>query len=262
MGLAGNRIRLQMTRDGAIGTLYISSPICGESTNRHFERALIGRVRALAASAKQQRRVAHRSRKVMILQKRTLHDLRRGIPLNPSSEVSIVSDLAGLLARVRLLPGADRFLHEHARALPQPDQLCGPFLGSLAIAAGTAVAYGGTGSVIDLAKAARSALWPRDLPGGRPPGESPHPVDPLATRRLDQAASPWEAGTQAFRLGKAIEEMSPLCCIPASGTWTAESVATLLNPEGSGDGNRKCRHRPALGKSKCDSPGTLSEHRR
>lgn len=84
-------------------------------------------------------------------------------------------------------------------ALPQPDQLCGPFSAFVALAA---VLDDGIPSVTALAVASGSTTWPGGLPGARPPGV---PVLHDGWDSLPTAAGPDKAGTNASGLAQGIE---------------------------------------------------------
>ncbi|WP_338029796.1 DUF6885 family protein [Egibacter rhizosphaerae] len=121
-----------------------------------------------------------------------------------------------------LLPGSQPLLALHHAALPQRDELCGAFWGSLALAA-AGVAEVDQQAVAAAAGTRRSA----DPRASLPPGEIGRAItDPAIAR----AASPDEAGTSASGLARAIEfhGAGAVATVPASGTWTAEAVTELL----------------------------------
>ncbi|BBG02113.1 MULTISPECIES: DUF6885 family protein [Pseudonocardia] len=126
--------------------------------------------------------------------------------------------------------GVDALLAEHAAALPQPDQLCGPFAARLAVVAltGRSRSAEPVPDVTAFARAAGSAIWPHDLPGARPPGVPPR-TD--LWPGLDRAADERSAGTSAAGTGRAVEQLSDgtLAAVPVSGTWTPDRLRVLLD---------------------------------
>ena len=123
---------------------------------------------------------------------------------------------------IRLVPGARDRANLHWKAIPQKDQLCGPFWGALALAA--------AGYPVDqdeVARLAGTTLAEGDPAEWLPPGASPRtdyglplPVSP------DKASS----GTSASGLARSIEVLSEdaLRVIPVAGPWTAESAVSLV----------------------------------
>ncbi|WP_072806575.1 DUF6885 family protein [Rhodococcoides yunnanense] len=99
-------------------------------------------------------------------------------------------------------PGAARVLAAQAVALPQPDQLCGPFSASVALAG---ILDDGIPTVTALALASGSTLWPGDIPRARPPRV---PVTRDGWNVLPIAGTPEEAGTDAARLAAGIETLT------------------------------------------------------
>lgn len=95
-------------------------------------------------------------------------------------------------------PSAREILDAHSAALPQPDQLCGPFSASVALAG---ILDDAVPSVVELALASGSQVWPGDLAGARPPGVL---VDRRGWDSLPTAVSPDRAGTDAAGLGEGI----------------------------------------------------------
>jgi hypothetical protein len=104
---------------------------------------------------------------------------------------------------IRLAPGARDLADLHEKAIPQKDQLCGPFWGALVLAA-----------------AGHPAEW-------LPPGASPR-----TDYGLPLPVSPEESssGSSASGLARSIEALSEgaLRVIPVAGPWTAESVVSLV----------------------------------
>jgi hypothetical protein len=123
---------------------------------------------------------------------------------------------------VRLVPGARDLADLHEKAIPQKDQLCGPFWGALVLAAS-----GHPAGQDDVALHAGTTLAEGDPAEWLPPGASPRtdyshslPVSP------DEAS----AGTSAPGLARSIEALSDnaLRVIPIAGPWTAETVVALV----------------------------------
>jgi hypothetical protein len=122
----------------------------------------------------------------------------------------------------RLMPGARDLAGLHENAIPQKDQLCGPFWGALVLAAASYPV-----DQDEVALLSGTTLAEGDPAQWLPPGASPRtdysrsiPVSP------DEAS----AGTSAPGLARGIEELSKaaLRVIPVAGPWSAESVATLV----------------------------------
>lgn len=126
--------------------------------------------------------------------------------------------------------GVDGLLAEHAAALPQPDQLCGPFAARLAVVAltGRSRTAHPVPDVTAFARAAGTTIWPHDLPGARPPGAPPSTE---LWPALDRAPDERSAGTSAAGTGRAVEQLSggALAAVPASGTWTPDRLRVLLD---------------------------------
>ena len=126
--------------------------------------------------------------------------------------------------------GVDALLAEHAAALPQPDQLCGPFAARLAVVAltGRSRTAAPVPAVTEFARVAGSAIWPHEVPAARPPGAPPRTE---LWSGLDRAADERSAGTSASGVGKAVEELSggALAAVPAAGTWTPDRLRVLLD---------------------------------
>jgi len=123
---------------------------------------------------------------------------------------------------VKLVPGAGDLAGLHERAIPQRDQLCGPFWGALVLTA--------TGRPTDqdeVALRAGTTLAEGDPAQWLPPGASPR-----TDYSLSLPVSPEEpsAGTSASGLARSIEELSAnaLKVIPVAGPWTAATVVDLV----------------------------------
>src|SRR5918995_1715356 len=123
---------------------------------------------------------------------------------------------------VRLVPGARDLAGLHEKAIPQKDQLCGPFWGALTLsAAGHAVEQE------EVALRSGTTLAEGDPSEWLPPGASPR-----TDYNLPLPVSPDEAsaGTSAPGLARGVEELSgnTLKVIPVAGPWTAETVLSLV----------------------------------
>ena len=121
---------------------------------------------------------------------------------------------------VRLVPGARDLAELHAQAMPQKDQLCGPFWGSLVLAAS-----GYPAGQDEVALHAGTTLADGDPAQWLPPGASPR-----TDYSLSLPAGGASAGTSASALARSIEELSDdaLRVIPIAGPWTAETVVALV----------------------------------
>lgn len=100
---------------------------------------------------------------------------------------------------LRQFPGVGTIVSALDSALPQPDQLCGPFSASIA---STAVVGDDAPDVTALAIASGSAIWPGETVAARPPG-TPRITDGWDC--LPRAASIDAAGTTATGLATGIE---------------------------------------------------------
>jgi hypothetical protein len=122
---------------------------------------------------------------------------------------------------VRVFPGPRDFALLHERAMPQKDQLCGAFWGSL-----TLRASGHAASQEEVALRAGSTLAEGDPAGWLPP-DAPPRADYETT--IPPAANPDSAGTSAKGVARSIEELSggALSVVPVAGPWTAETVVSL-----------------------------------
>jgi hypothetical protein len=130
---------------------------------------------------------------------------------------------------ITLLSGARELLSLHARELPQRDDLCGAFCGSLALrAAGIGMRDGepldqdavgmAAGSVVS--RLADTAALPYDEPGRRDYR--------LALPLVEDASA---SGTTAGGLVRALDQLSDgrLEAIPYAGPWTATTLAGLFD---------------------------------
>lgn len=131
----------------------------------------------------------------------------------------MTSPLAGA---VDLVPDPRDLALLHERAMPQKDQLCGPFWGALTLAA--------AGYAVDQDEAAIRAgttLAEGDPTEWLPPGASPR-VDYRAS--LPVATGEADSGTSAPGLARSIEELSggSLAVVPVAGPWTPYMVVSLI----------------------------------
>jgi hypothetical protein len=130
---------------------------------------------------------------------------------------------------VSLLPGARELLRVHARELPQRDDFCGAFCGSLALAAARVEAI--TGARLDqdgVALAAGTTVSRAPHASSLPRGES--------GRRDYRLVPPFigeheESGTSAPGLVSAIEELAQgrLAALPFAGPWSEATIAALFD---------------------------------
>lgn len=121
-----------------------------------------------------------------------------------------------------ILPGSPDFAPLYERTMPQKDQLCGAFWGSLVLSAA-----GHAASQEEVALRAGSTLAEGDPAGWLPPGASSR-VDYKAT--IPVAPDGSSAGTSAKGVARSIEELSggALTVVPVAGPWNAEAVVTLV----------------------------------
>ncbi len=122
--------------------------------------------------------------------------------------------------------GSDRVVAAHGPALPQPDQLCGPFSARLALHA--LLPAVDVPAMVTLAAASGTAIWPHDLPTARPPGA---PMDRTGWDGLARASSPDASGTDAAGLIYGLEATvgTRVCVVPVPGAGlTAYRLVSLL----------------------------------
>jgi hypothetical protein len=127
-----------------------------------------------------------------------------------------------------LLPGARALLEAHAAALPQRDDLCGAFCGSLALSAAGLGRDGGEPLDQDAVALAAGSV----VSGARDPGTLPHGETGRRDYRLQipTIADSAVSGTTAAGVASAIEQLSGgrIAAIPYSGPWTAATLAGLF----------------------------------
>jgi hypothetical protein len=138
--------------------------------------------------------------------------------------------LSGSLT-LTLLPGAKRLLELHARELPQRDELCGAFCGSLALRAAELSAPAQDGVLLDqdaVALAAGSVISAEPDPSILPFGEAGRRDYRLA---LPSVADSALSGTTVAGLIGAIGELSDgrVQAIPYAGPWTPDTLAGLFD---------------------------------
>ncbi len=127
--------------------------------------------------------------------------------------------LAGM---VGMFPGPPDFALLHEEAMPQKDQLCGAFWGSLILSAA-----GHAASQEEVALQAGTTLAEGDPADWLPPGASPR-TDYEAT--IPVAPDAASAGTSATGVARSIEELSgrTLAVVPVAGPWSARAVVSLV----------------------------------
>jgi hypothetical protein len=123
---------------------------------------------------------------------------------------------------VKPVSGARDLAGLHEKALPQKDQLCGPFWGALVLAA-----TGRPADQDEVALMAGTTLAEGDPAQWLPPGASPR-TD--YSRHIPVSPDGASAGTSAPGLARGIEELSrgALRVVPVAGPWTYETVVALV----------------------------------
>jgi hypothetical protein len=122
--------------------------------------------------------------------------------------------------------GAERLLELHAAELPQKDELCGAFWGTLALR--SAGVDGSDGSVDQDAVGAAAGSVLSAIPSDvLPEGESGRRDYRLSFPTVDDSDT---SGTSAAGLVRAVSELSSgsVQAIPLSGPWTRASVTAVL----------------------------------
>jgi hypothetical protein len=138
-------------------------------------------------------------------------------------------------SELTLLPGARALLALHARELPQRDDLCGAFCGTLAL--GAAGVEGADGAPLDqdaVALAAGTLVSLHADPRRLPRGEAGRRGYRLPLPFVEDASV---SGTTAAGVVRAIEELSggALAALPFSGPWTAETLDGLFDAAASSE---------------------------
>ncbi len=121
-----------------------------------------------------------------------------------------------------LVPEPPKLASLYEAELPQKDQLCGAFWGSLAL-----TASGHPADQDEVALRAGATLAEGDPSGWLPPGASSRNDYRL---RIPVAESASSSGTSATGVARAVEELSAgsLAVVPVAGPWRAEAVASLV----------------------------------
>ncbi len=128
-----------------------------------------------------------------------------------------------------LLAGARTLLEVHARELPQRDDLCGAFCGSLALHA--AGLFERAGEPLDqdaVARAAGSFVSRVPDTSALPAGEHGRRDYRIAPPLLDDATV---SGTNCAGVLRAVRELSDerLCALPYAGPWSGAALAGLFD---------------------------------
>jgi hypothetical protein len=129
--------------------------------------------------------------------------------------------------RVVPFPGTAPILAEHRRALPQVDQLCGPFWARLALLVDGRPPEQ-LPSQVQAAVAAGTLVYPGLDEEVRPAGEPAHRA---GWEQLPHTTEPARAGSTARSLIAVIGELSAghLEAVPVSGSWRADQLERLLS---------------------------------
>lgn len=122
--------------------------------------------------------------------------------------------------------GTAPVLTEHGRALPQIDQLCGPFWARLALLTGTP-GPGRLPSQVQAAEATGTQVHPALDADVRPSGQPPNRT---GWDQLPRATAPAHAGTSGRRLAAGVGDLAAgrLEAVPVSGSWRPEQLGGLL----------------------------------
>ena len=137
-------------------------------------------------------------------------------------------DSGAAVFELKLLPGARELLREHARELPQRDDLCGAFCGALALrAAGFEERDGEPVEQDAVARLAGSVVSRVSDPNALPHGERGRRDYRIAPPLIDQAD---RSGTNCIGVLRAIEEISEgdLAALPFAGPWSAAALDGLF----------------------------------
>lgn len=145
-----------------------------------------------------------------------------------TTEARIENSAVGI-SGLRLTPvaGADRLAELHAAELPQKNELCGAFWGTLALRAAEITAAGEPidQDAVGLAAASvLSAAQSDDLP----PGEAGRTDYRVSFPTVEDSA---RSGTPVDGLVRALHSLSSgsLTVLPVAGPWTPESVDVILD---------------------------------
>ena len=128
--------------------------------------------------------------------------------------------------QLTLLPGARELLEIHERELPQRDDLCGAFCGSLALGAAGIVDRDGGQLDQDAVAIAAGSVVASDH-GSLPHGETGRRDYRLAIPVIDDSDV---SGTTAAGVQRAIESLSEgsLLALPLAGPWSAGALDELF----------------------------------
>jgi hypothetical protein len=129
---------------------------------------------------------------------------------------------------ITLLPGARELLAAHTRELPQRDDLCGAFCGSLALHAAGIEEFGDEAVDQDaVALAAGTVVSAVRDAGNLPLDEVGRRDYRLSPPLIDDAAV---SGTTAGGLARSIEHLSggALAALPYQGPWTPDALAGVF----------------------------------
>ena len=133
-----------------------------------------------------------------------------------------------LTSTVTIVPGLEPVAALHRRELPQKDNLCGAFWGTLALRGAGVTEVDGEPVDQDLVALHAGTT----LPEGDPETFVPHGAVPRNDYRLELplAADPEASGTSAPALARSIERLSggKLAVVPVAGHWSGESVLDLV----------------------------------
>lgn len=130
---------------------------------------------------------------------------------------------------ITLLPGAQELLAVHARELPQRDDLCGAFCGTLALNAAGIEEFGGETVDQDAVALAAGTVVSAIRDEGNLPlderGRRDYRVPPPL---IDDATA---SGTTAGGLAHAVEQLSggALAALPYAGPWTTDTLAGVFD---------------------------------
>lgn len=128
-----------------------------------------------------------------------------------------------------LLPGARTLLEVHARELPQRDDLCGAFCGSLALNAAGLSERGGEPLDQDAVAVAACSFVSR-VPdtSALPAGEHGRRDYRITPPMLDDASA---SGTNCAGVLRAVQELSDelLCALPYAGPWSGAALTGLFD---------------------------------
>jgi hypothetical protein len=128
---------------------------------------------------------------------------------------------------LRPIPGAERLLELHAAELPQKNELCGAFWGTLALRL-AGVADGEDPVDQDAVGALAGSVLAESADEELPPGETGRADYRITFPVIADSA---RAGTSAGGLVRALRELAgdALAIIPVAGPWTPGAVTAVLD---------------------------------